>query len=1182
MYLSKIELFGFKSFAHRVRITFDKGLTAIVGPNGCGKTNVVDAIRWVLGEQKSALLRSEKMENIIFNGTRSLKPLSLSEVSLTIENTRNVLPIEYTEVTITRRLYRNGESEYLLNQVPCRLRDILDLFTDTGMGSDAYSVIELKMIEEIISNKSDERLHLLEEAAGITRYKQRRKQTFRQLESTSRDLERVDDLLSEVAKKVRALKSQVRKAEKYQELKTGLRHLDLTLGSYQLMQYEERLAPLKKKIEEQQDLNSELSTSINLRDSQLQEKELRQLEQEQQLAALQKQLNMKTADIHRLEKHLVELEQKEKNLDTTITRSREAITSHNRRAADLEQEKNNLDSSLRPLEERYSLEQRQLEEQTLEQKKQAAALSISRREITSRQAELNGIDRDISALQVSRHKQEATISHLEQIASELGKKRTSLEHSLSERIPRQNELSKEHQELQRRIEEYRKELETLKHLGKQLESQLETGRERLLELRSEKNRIHNSLMLADSILQSYEGLPEGIEYLETGTAGKNGLGCLSDLISLDPKHRKAVNTALGEALGYYICSTFEEAHESIRQLTAADKGKLSFLVLEHLDSGAGQLSMPVVDGTTPLTELVSTAGELVQAVSLLLHGCYLVPDLAAALRLSRSHPAYTFVTPHGEKIQPAGIVHGGSSRDNEGLRLGRKAERDRLAENELSIRQNISEKEQEISQLSAQLDNLPIEKQQKELSVCEQELRKTEQRLTRLELEQEAGRREITRTEEELDKNSGKLTEARKTFEALQPDMQNLERQRTILREQLKTMRKEQAKSEELDRQLERSVHQSDKRCRDTQLELDKIRFRITSCKEQIERSCRETEHSRRELQNAESTRQETGKELHNCRNELENLNKEAGKEQRTIDEMETRYRELKISNQQTATALRDMRRSHETGLQISRELEQQCRELEKAIDTLVTSLQTRYECDLRTEETVIPEDFDQQKAQALAEEMRRQLQNFGAVNELALAEYEEEKQRLEFLTSQKEDLLKAETQLRQTIDEINKTALKKFEETYKEVRNNFISIFRELFEETDEADLVLTAGDDPLEGRVSIVAKPRGKKPLSIEQLSGGEKALTALSLLFAIYLVKPSPFCILDEVDAPLDDSNIDRFIKLLKKFENNTQFIIVTHNKKTMASSQALYGVTMEEEGVSKLIQVRLEKKRTEGSA
>jgi chromosome segregation protein len=328
MYLSKIELFGFKSFAHKVRIKFDKGLTAIVGPNGCGKTNVVDAMRWVLGEQKSSLLRSAKMENIIFNGSKNLKPLSLTEVSLTIENTRNVLPIEYTEVTVTRRLYRNGESEVLLNQVPCRLKDILDLFTDTGMGSDAYSVIELKMIEEIISNKSDERLKLFEEASGITRYKQRRKQTFKLLDSTSSDLSRVDDVLVEVEKKVRTLKLQVRKAEKLRELKKKIREIDLTLAWFTMQQIQEKLEPMQSRIREIELLNHAYATKIATEDSVAQETELLLLKQESALSETQKKLNESNQRIHVFEKQLLQHEEHQKNLDGEIARIRANISKH--------------------------------------------------------------------------------------------------------------------------------------------------------------------------------------------------------------------------------------------------------------------------------------------------------------------------------------------------------------------------------------------------------------------------------------------------------------------------------------------------------------------------------------------------------------------------------------------------------------------------------------------------------------------------------------------------------------------------------------------------------------------------------------------------------------------------------------------------------------------------------------
>ena len=340
-----------------------------------------------------------------------------------------------------------------------------------------------------------------------------------------------------------------------------------------------------------------------------------------------------------------------------------------------------------------------------------------------------------------------------------------------------------------------------------------------------------------------------------------------------------------------------------------------------------------------------------------------------------------------------------------------------------------------------------------------------------------------------------------------------------------------------------------------------------------------ETEKLRSEIQKTERSLVLITENITRHREELEESVVSTGSEQQQLNELETRYNECKIRNQEKRNILRELRRKHEVEIQIHGELQRQAAEFEKSMDNLLTSLNTRYNCNIDEIEITVPEQFNRDASQERLDDIKTKIDDFGAVNDLALEEYREEKERLDFLTSQKQDLVDAETQLRATIEEINKTALNRFEETFFAVKNNFVRIFRELFEETDEADLLITTEDDPLEAHIEIIARPRGKKPLSIEQLSGGEKALTALALLFAIYLVKPSPFCILDEVDAPLDDANIGRFIKLLKKFENNTQFIIVTHNKKTMASSQALYGVTMEEEGVSKLIPVKLGKTQKE---
>ena len=1171
MYLSKIELFGFKSFAHKVRITFDQGLTAIVGPNGCGKTNVVDAIRWVLGEQKSSLLRSTKMENIIFNGSRKFKPLSMSEVSITIENTRNILPTEYTEITVTRRLYRNGESDYLLNQVPCRLKDITDLFADTGMGSDAYSVIELKMIEEIINNKSDERLRLFEEAAGITRYKQRRKQTFKQLESTTRDLERVDDVLAEVSKKVRILKSQVRKAEQHRELNTSFRDLDLTLGKLSFDDFLDTLQPLKAEISKQETIVQELTTKIATQDSLLQESELGQLEQERRLSEAQTALNEKNKAFHTLEKNILQLQEQEKNLQNHIVRITESIAEKKHQVLELEEQEKKLAGELEPYEKTCRVKEHELLTLKKEQENVESILALSKLEVEKIRESISDHQKAGSLLHVARQKLETTSDHLNSSVIRLGKYRKELQKITDDTLPARNRLVGLIDRQKKTIAAENKELLSLKQLRENLKEQLEAKKERLLSLRSRLDHLKNRLLLANSILENYEGLPEGIAWLEK-SEGKTGYGCLSDLVEIEEMHRKAVHALFGDSLSYYVCASLQEAKTYLRSLSKAGKGKVTFFVLDMLRHSEST-DFPEIEGAQKIKNILSVPPELDDAVSLLTRHCYITGDLDAAEKLAFEHPGYTFVTPDGEKIGGNGILFGGSSVGNEGLRLGKKAERERLTAETNDLTKEIRLEEEALDSLGNKLHEIQLEEKEQQLMSFEKELADQEKNLVRMDLEHASRQQDMERTEKEVTEAKERMQKITAELDELLPEMAHHKEQHHRLLGTLEGARRRQGDNEEILHRQNQEVQLRNNRYKDSLLELEKLRLRIHSCVQNRESLLQEKKTMEAEICSAETSLAAVTEAIGKHRKELEALMIRSGTEQQKLNEMETGYNECKIKNQESRDLLRDLRRKHEVELQVQGELQRKAAELEKSIDNIVTSVETRYNCRIEDVEHEVPEGFNRERARERLEEMRSRIERFGAVNELALEEYGTEKERLDFLTTQKEDLLGAEAQLRATIEEINKTALKKFEETFSAVRSNFVRIFRELFEETDEADLLLSEEDDPLEAHIGIIARPRGKKPLSIEQLSGGEKALTALALLFAIYLVKPSPFCILDEVDAPLDDANIDRFIKLLKKFENNTQFIIVTHNKKTMASSQALYGVTMEEEGISKLIPVKL---------
>ena len=1178
MYLSKIELFGFKSFAHRVRIHFDKGLTAIVGPNGCGKTNVVDAIRWVLGEQKSMLLRSPKMESIIFNGTKRLKPHSFTEVSITIENTRNVLPTEYTEVTVTRRLYRNGDSDYLLNMVPCRLKDILDLFADTGMGSDAYSVIELKMIEEIISNKSEERLKLFEEAAGITRYKQRRKQTFRQLESASRDLARVDDVLAEVEKKVKALRLQVRKAERLKEIKEELRTLDLTLSAISMDEHLQKLKPLCDSIATEERQSHELAATIAKLDSTHQESELRQLDLERKLADDQRELNASNQQAHTLEKQLLQHREQQKNLLQTIDRLKHSIADKGRKRLEQESLSRELSEKQTPLKEACAATLAGFERLKEQQAELNSALDASRQALQQERRAVAELQKSLNALNLTRQSLRTRKEHLEGSVHRLDQRKRDLERSMEQSEPERRRTSEAIEEKKVALDELKKEEERLVALKASITEQGEKRKEELLSLKGEHNHLNNQILLCNSILEKFEGLPEGVAFLEKRREGKPGLGCLSDLISVREGDRKALNAAFGESLGYYLCRNLDDAKLAVSNLAKADKGKVHFLILELIDGG-GEVGYSGIDDARRAIDLVEAPAELSRALLLLLQHRYVVADLDAAERLAEQHPEALFITEKGEKFTRKGVLFGGSAKGSDSLRLGKKAERDRLQEEIVGVSAAIGEAESVLAALRKEFSAIDTERTRRAATTIGQEISALEKRLARLEAEERSGADQIAHADKERDALNSSIQSVAGELEKSQPETLRLEAEIEAAQQRVQAMQEELSGEENRSRALHTELQAQQGRYRDAQLDLEKHGFRASACQQAIVTLSDEIEGMQRQIARSEKEVAELGQSIAATSAEHEAALVISARQQEALNQLETTCRDLQTRNHDALSNLRDLRRKYDISLQMLAEFGNRKARLEQDIAHLQATVMERYSVELEMMPAHAPEGFDVAASRERLAYLQKQREQFGGVNELALEEYESEKERFDFLTAQKEDLVTAEVQLRETIEEINRTALEKFEETFVEVRKNFIRIFHDLFDPEDEVDLLIHTDEDPLEARIQIVAKPRGKKPLAIEQLSGGEKALTALSLLFAIYLVKPSPFCILDEVDAPLDDANVGRFVKLLKKFENNTQFIIVTHNKKSMASCQALYGVTMEEEGVSKLIPVKIEKARSE---
>lgn len=1172
MYLSKLELFGFKSFAQRINLKFDSGMTAIVGPNGCGKTNIVDAIRWVLGEQKTSVLRSDKMENVIFNGTRARKPLGMSEVSITIENTKNILPTEYTEVTLTRRLYRNGDSEYLLNKVPCRLKDITDLFADTGMGSDAYSVIELKMIEQILSENAEERRKLFEEAAGITKYKQRRKQTFKKLETTAQDLSRVNDIVLEVEKKVASLERQAKKAEQAKLVRTELKSLEIELAARIIADLQKQIAPLEEKHVQHENEKVALTAKIDALDAEVEQKQVEVIEIEKSLSALQHQYNEKLELITATEKQILSHEERRKALMDSATRAQSEIQLVQQRYQDLQTLRETLKSDLEQAQQAVEAVRQAFASESAKLAEREVMLKSERESLEAKRRESAKLSEQIASLRLQSESLKARIENFNAQIARNEERKAMLARQIEERKQSVERGTAQLHELQHALENARVELANAQTQRTALLDTISKAKESLFNLRAEERAKQNRIAFLNALLESYEGLPEGVKFLDTDKRKAFGLGVLSDLIATDEQYKLAIDVAFGAALSFYISRTEAEARQAIASLKSADKGKLTFIVLEKL-SETPLSELPNVDGLRRAADVVRCSDEVRLVVAQLLKNVFLVESLEEAKALSEQYPHATFATLSGE-LHAQATLRGGSNKGSETLRIGKREELERLESERANLLSQIQALEQTIDCNTDALNHIDLASLERRVRELEQRITVEEKRLSQQSFEQASFENERLSLDERIafdQTESQKLTD---DLSAIAPTLSSLESKLSELNQQIEMEREGVSASESDVQKFVSIVRQKELELKACEFEVEKIETKRNTVEMDARNAQRQMERLSEEVTRAQDEHFRLGSELETMNENLQRLYAERTDMQTEISKVEGDYTILKSDIVRRESELRDLTRQREIISQMILEFQHTLTQAKLKEEHTRTIIQTEYgiELDVKAFDDSTP--FNREEAEEKVAALKAKLRSLGAVNELALEEFEEEKKRLEFLTSQRQDLIDAEKQLRDTIDEINTTAQEQFQKTFEQIRQNFISIFRELFNEGDEADLVLEEAEDKLEANIEIIAKPKGKRPQAITLLSGGEKTLTATALLFAIYLVKPSPFCILDEVDAPLDDANVDRFVKLIKKFSHDTQFIIVTHNKRTMEACRMLYGVTMEEEGVSKLVAVKFD--------
>ena len=1175
MLLSKLEIKGFKSFGDKMVIHFDKGITGVVGPNGCGKSNVVDAIRWVLGEQKSRMLRSDKMENVIFNGTKNRKPTNMAEVSLTFENTKNLLPTEYTHVTITRRYYRTGESEYQINGVTCRLKDISNLFMDTGINSNSYAIIELKMIDELLNDKNNSRRELFEEAAGISKFKNRKRETLRKLEDTDADLARVEDLLFEIDKNLKSLEKQAKQAAKYFEIKEDYRKASINLAKKSIEQYAQDLIEANSKVQAESDRKLQIQTQIADQEALLSQLKADLIHKEKLLSSRQKTLNEHVNKIRAFESEKKIKNERMRFLEDRSQALREQIDTDrksNDRAGfsirSLQQEKESAEKILgekeyivSELRHQYDAQKLITSEKQQSQKEQSLKFeSLKERvyqlskEVEIKQIQLSTLKQELERTSSDDSSQEANLVEFEDKMVEVKAVLDEATAAFSQLKARQEDQDQKIEETNRVIEMIREELTTS---SRKLDSKT------------------NEYNLTKSLVENLEGFPEAIKFLKKNDSWGKDIPLLSDLLTTDEKYRVTIENYLESYMNYYVVDTEAQAVAAIQLLSDAARGKANFFILEHFERfkpGQSKLFANAIAAT----EIIEFDLKYSRLINFILDNVYLVQG---DYKEFPQDPDCVFLSETGKYTKRKFSLSGGSVGLFEGKRIGRaknleKLDREikELGKKVSNTRANLDQKLSDLMKLKEVSHKKALEESQNrinELNSAYVSIRTKKEQLAEL-LTSNANKREdildrIASLEESLSEILPKLTEEKSGFEGLAEQL-------ALLNEEVEAENKRLAEKSQSFNQENITYIQQVNRVNSLEQEIEFKQNAFESSRERIEKSQAELATLDAEIKSLLDNNEIKDDELIELYAEKESI--EAG-----VTEAEKDYYGARGLIDETDTRIRSLQKSKEGFDVLLQELQNRINEIKLRMSGMKERLSVEFELDLdqlMEENPALDPEFAEFAEEELRELVRRQkerLEKIGPINPMAMEAYDEIKVRYDFITGQKDDLNRAKESLLTTISEIDTVAKETFLEAFAKIKENFVKVFRSLFTEQDDCDLTLVDPDNPLESPIEIMAKPKGKRPLTINQLSGGEKTLTATSLLFSIYLLKPAPFCIFDEVDAPLDDANIDKFNQIIQRFSSESQFIIVTHNKRTMASTDIIYGITMIEAGVSRVVPVDL---------
>ena len=1180
MYLKRLELQGFKSFADKTILELMPGITTVIGPNGSGKSNISDAIRWVLGEQSMKSLRGTKSLDIIFAGTQNRKSLGFAEASLVFDNSDGALPIEYTEVTVTRKIYRSGETGYYINKVPCRLKDVLELFMDTGIGKDGYSIIGQGKIDEILSNKSEDRRHIFEEAAGIVKYRTRKQESEKKLEHTKLNLLRINDILTEIEGNLEPLQMQADKAKKYLNLREELKNIEIGLFVYNIEKYKQDLEKVVQDIEIMQSqcndeegrlervkiLKEELKSSIDEITETIENMSNIGFESQKQIEQLNSDINVAKTRIannnENNDRYLKEIEEqnaKIQELKDEIEQKEAKKDNLKQNKEKFEKELNEKQAELDKLTEKLSSKELEIEgykhtveentDKKYELQSEINAQNINYQNFEKRQAQIKQeMQSTISELDGTRLNKEDIAKQFNEIENKKNKAQNSL-----------NEVAKQREEANQKIKSFESNINILSSEMRIKESRLKF----LIETEKEKEGYIKSVK---SLLKDCENIKE---------LGKGMNGVLANIIEVPDELQTAIEMCLGASLQNIVTETETDAKRLVEHLRKNNLGRASFLPIssvrgKKLDKIKGNESGVVGIAS----DLVKYNKKYEQIILNLLGRTVIVDNMDTAIKVAKQN-GYTFriVTTEGDLINPSGAITGGSVAKKTVNILGRGKEIEKL--------------EKEIKNLKQKIEKLENDKQNYEESIegILELSANLEKELQEIDITYATEKQKVISINENIEKLEKRLNR-------LKEEQANLEKQKEEAVSTKGDLQVEINKIVEQNEELSKIITEFAELNKDDQKYIDDLNFDITNLKisvssfDESEASIQEIqERINQELENAHTS-------IENKNTQIEQIKKDNEDLEKSIQETLQKIEEVKESVNSSSSKIEELKKER---AQKSEKLSKQEDEITakfKVIEDLKGQLvkldvkKTKIEEDINgiinkmwEEYELTPNNAEQyQKPENVALTQRRvnnlrtEIRELGSVNVDSIEEYKNLKDRYDFMSEQRLDLENTMSKLRKVISDMTQIMKEQFKEKFKVINKNFGEVFAELFG-GGKAELTLEDEENILECGIEITVQPPGKKLQNMMLLSGGEKAFTAIALLFAILKINPAPFCVLDEIEAALDDVNVFRYADYLKKFTDHTQFLVITHRKGTMEVADTVYGVTMEESGISKLLSMKL---------